>query len=266
MRRGIPLVALLIFVLSLYSVCLGDDYIIGEGDMLSISVWGVDKLNFRERVRPDGKITVPALGEIKAAGYTPMQLQSILAEELKALVKHPVVTVIVEEINNNKVYVFGGGVRPGVYSLDRKTTLLQLLCQVGDLKDADLRGAYLLRGEKKIKEDFYRLFVEGDVSDDVEVRPNDLVFIPPKKERNVYVVGAVTTPRSVEYREGLTVMEAILEAGGFTKFAKQDSIVVLRKGNHTIPVDLKRLVKDGDTSQNIPLKPGDFVIVKEGIF
>lgn len=179
------------------------------------------------------------------------------------------VTVIVEQINNNRVYVFGGGVRSGIYNIDRKTTLLQLLCQIGDLSNADLHNSYVERKGKKIKKDFYKLFIEGDTKEDITIKPDDVIFIPALTEKNVYVVGAVNTPRFIVYREGLTVLEAILEAGGFNKFAKENDTIIYRKEQgkeKAIPVRLKDLIKDGDLTQNIKLKPGDYIVVKEGIF
>ncbi|HDL21336.1 MAG TPA: sugar ABC transporter substrate-binding protein [Nitrospirae bacterium] len=263
----------------------GEDYTIGEGDVLGISVWGNDKLSLSVKVRPDGKITIPASGEFYAAGLSPIELQDLLSEKLKGIVKNPVVTVIVEEINNNKVYVFGGGVSPGVVDLNKRTTLLQLLCQIGNngntvqtgadstqtsnLNNADLKKAYVLRKGKKIKEDFYGLFVKGDVENDILMKPDDIVFIPAFADRNIYVVGAVNEPKFIEYREGLTIMEAILGAGGFTKFARKNNTVIYRKDGRkeiTIPVKLDDLIKDGDMTQNLRLNPGDYIVVKEGMF
>ncbi len=259
---------ILFVLLLLPSVVSGEDYIIGDGDVLHISVWGESELNFSIRVRPDGKITIPASGEVKASGLSPLNLQALLTKKLKRLVKNPVVTVIVEEINNNKIYVFGGGVNPGVYDLNRKTTLLRLLTQIGDIRNADLRKAYVLRKGKNVKEDFHDLFINGDISRDIVIKPDDVIFIPALAEKNVYVVGAVNEPKFIEYREGLTVMEAILDAEGFTKFARQNDTVILRRDGKEeilIPVKVKDLIKDGDLSQNVKLRPGDYVIVKEGI-
>jgi polysaccharide export outer membrane protein len=256
-------------VLVLTPAAHAGDYVIGEGDGLHISVWGVKELSISTKVRPDGKITVPALGEVTVTGLTPKDLKIILTKKLKKLIKNPVVTVVVTEITNNKVYIFGSGVNPGVYNLNRRTTLLELLCQIGNVKNADLRRAYVLRKGKKIKENFYKLFVNGDISEDITIEPNDVVFFPSLTDKNVYVVGAVNMPKFIEYREGLTVMEAILEAGGFTKFAKQNSTVIFRKDGDkeiSIPVRIKDLIQDGDQSQNVRLKPGDYVVVKEGIF
>lgn len=247
----------------------GNEYVIGEGDTLMVSVWGEKDLSLSVKVRPDGKITMPALGEVTAANTTARKLQDVLEGKLRGIVKNPVVTVIVMEITNNKVYIFGGGVTAGVYSLVQRTTLLQLLCQIEDARKADLKRAYVLRKNKKIKVGFSKLFIDGDTNEDIVIEPNDVIFIPTNMDRNVYVVGAVNLPKFVEYRDGLTVMEAILDAGGFTKFANPNATVIYRKENKketAIPVKLKRLINGGDLKQNEKLKPGDYIVVKEGLF
>lgn len=281
MREFILLLLLLLFPVIVH----GGDYVIGEGDGLDISVWGVKELNILVKVRPDGKITIPGLGDVTASGLTPKALQTDLGRRLKDLVKNPIVTVTVKEITNSKVYIFGGGINSGVFDLNRRMTLLQLLCMIGNAaagdgkggggapsampKVADYKRAYVLRNGKKIKEDFYKLFINGDTSEDLIIESNDAIFIPQVLDRNVYVLGAVNASKAIDYREGMTVMEAILEAGGFTKFAKQNDTVIFRKENgkdNSIEVKAKDLVKDGDLSQNIKLMPGDYVIVKEGMF
>jgi polysaccharide biosynthesis/export protein len=286
---------LIMFLLTTGSACAGD-YLIGEGDGLDIAVWGVKDLDTSVKVRPDGKITIPGLGDVKASGFTPTGLQEELAKRLMNLVKNPIVTVTVREITNSRVYVFGGGVAPGVFDLNRRTTLLQLLCSIGTLpvsaggsvisttgqaiagggaqpsgsgRAPDFKKAYILRNGKKIKEDFSRLFVNGEIADDIIIESNDAIFIPQLPDRNVYVLGAVNNPRSIEYREGMTVMEAILESGGFNRFAKQNDTIINRKENgidNAIEVRAKDLMKDADLSQNVKLKPGDYIVVKEGMF
>lgn len=267
MKTGVfVLVFILLFV---PIVVYGEDYIIGENDTLFVSVWGNEKLSLSVKVRPDGKITIPALGEVLAAGLTPKELQDLLTEDLKNLIKSPVVTVIVEEINNNKVYVFGGGIDAGVFPLNGKTTLLQLLCRIEGVNKADLRKAYVLRKGEKINEDFYELFIKGNTKEDILIKANDLIFIPAFEDKNIYVIGAVNDPMAIEYREGLKVMDAILEAGGFTKFASKNSTVIFREngGKKTsIRVKLKDLIKDGDLKQNVILERGDYIVVEKGMF
>jgi len=245
------------------------DYVIGEGDMLEISVWGVKELSFPARVRPDGKITVPGLGDVSASGQTPAALNSLLTVRLAELVKKPVVSVAVTGITNSKVYIFGGGVKAGVFELLQRSTLLQLLCTIGEVKSADLKNAYLLRNGKKIKEDFHVLFINGDTGGDILLESGDSLFIPLLQDKSVYVLGGVNMPKAIEYREGMTVMEAILESGGFTKFASRNDTRIRRKdagSEVSIPVKAKEIIQGGDLAQNVKLKPGDYIIVKESIF
>ncbi|PKN16215.1 MAG: sugar ABC transporter substrate-binding protein [Deltaproteobacteria bacterium HGW-Deltaproteobacteria-23] len=262
------LALLLLTVLLPINVSAGD-YIIGEGDTLAISVWGVDRLNFPVKVRPDGKITVPGLGDVKASGFTPRDLQKELTIRLKDLVKNPIVTVTVSEITNSKVYIFGSGIKSGIFEVVRKTSLLQILCSLQDLKSADLRRAYLMRNGKKIKEDFHNLFINGDINEDLTVEANDAIFIPLMLDKNIYALGELNTPKAIEFREGITVMDVILEAGGFTKFASQNDITIIRKDGDKetkIKVNVKKLIKKADLSQNVRLRPGDYIVIEESLF
>jgi polysaccharide export outer membrane protein len=283
--RAKLMTVLIAFMLTFPLYAHAGDYVIGEGDGLDIAVWGVKELTFSVKVRPDGKITVPGLGDVSASGQTPTGLQQSLSEKLKDLVKKPIVTVTVREITNSKVYIFGGGVSSGVFDLNRRTTLLQLLCSIGNTAVGDNRGqggtggsvskvpdfkrAYILRNGKKIKENFQKLFVNGDTSEDMVIETNDSLFIPPLLNKNVYILGAVASPRAIEYREGMTIMEGILEAGGFTKFADQNDVVIRRKEGPKdveLAIKAKKLIKDGDLSQNVLLKAGDYIVVRESIF
>ncbi|MBW4054715.1 MAG: sugar ABC transporter substrate-binding protein [Proteobacteria bacterium] len=251
------------------SLSQAGDYVIGEGDVLDVFVWGVKELNVSVKVRPDGKITIPGIGDVKASGFTPPGLQKSLDEKIKGLVKSPNVTVTVKEITNSKVYIFGGGVKAAAYDLNRSTTLLQLLCTLGDVTNADLKRSYILRKGKMIKAGFYKLFINGDTREDIAIESNDSIYIPLLTDKSIYVLGAVNTPKFIEYRDGMTVMQAILEAGGFSKFAKQNDTTILRNegGKEVIiPVRAKDILNDGDLSQNSRLKPNDYIVVKEGMF
>jgi polysaccharide export outer membrane protein len=137
------------------------------------------------------------------------------------------------------------------------------------VQNADLRNSYIIRNGKKVRMDFYDLIVNAKIADDVVIEPNDAIYIPAFRDRNVYIMGAVTTPKAIAYRDGLTVVEAILEAGGFTKFARQNGTVIYRKNGEkemTIPVKVKDLINDGDLRQNTRLQPGDYVVVSESLF
>ena len=276
MKKGIFLifVVLLIFSLS-YSTTFAAErtYIIGDEDVLQISVWGSPELNLTVPVRPDGMISFPPLGDVKASGLTPEELKAVLEKELEKYVKTPTVSVIVTAVNSFKVFVLGGGVSgttaapgaaTGVISLRSNTTLLQLLAQLGSLHNADLNNSFVLRNGQKLNADFYKLVVKGDISQDIQLRPNDVIFIPDNFEKRIMVVGKVRTPGMIQYREGMTVLEAILSAGGFAEFADPNDIMVVRKEGEkvkNIEVKLKSFIKKGEISKDLPLKPGDRIVV-----
>jgi len=243
-----------------------EDYVIGGGDILQVSVWGVPEMSGEFVVRPDGKITLPAAGDVPAAGQTPVRLGENLAVVLSGFVKKPIVTVAVTGITNNRIYISGGGVPPAVVSLPGKTTLFKFLCSLQGLENADLRGAYLLRKGERVPVDFFALFWEGDFSKDPELEPEDILFIPNNERNKIYVLGAVKEPKYIFYRDGVKVLDAILEAGGFNEFASKNDVVIFRKNQEKIRVKAKDLTRGKDLAQNVPLAPGDYVVVEEGFF
>jgi polysaccharide export outer membrane protein len=260
---------LLLFVLLAVSNVYAKDYVIGDGDTLQISVWGNQDMSIETMVRPDGKISIPALGDVKASGLTPLELTGLLKKEMKKMIKAPIVTVIVTGMTNYRIFVVGRGAAAGVYTLTRETTRLEFLSQLGSLVNADLDNSYIVRDKKKIKTDFWELFEKGDFSQDVILEPDDMLFIPDTFEKRISIVGAVTTPATIPYREGLTIMDVILTAGGFTEFADKNHVEILRKKEGgekiKIPVRAKDMMK-GDLSKNIKIEPGDVVVVKESLF
>ena len=268
----------LLFVLVAFLIstplAIGGDYIIGDGDALVVSVWNEPELSGNVTVRPDGKITLPAIGDVPATGMTPSQLATKIETALESVVKEPIVTLTVSLITNNNIYIAGGGVPSEVIALPGRTTLFKLLCRFGSMEEADLTRSYVMRGDQKVKENFYSLFVEGDFSQDIEMMPDDIVFIPHYRDNKVYVVGAVMEPRYIFFTHGMKVLDAILEAGGFTEYADQSEVVVIRKAENPgqgqndkeIEVNIKKLFAGKDPGQNILLRPGDYVTVNESLF
>jgi polysaccharide export outer membrane protein len=259
---------IIVFLLLSHNV-FAKDYVIGGGDTLQISVWGSPELSVGVMVRPDGKISIPALGEVKATGLTPMELKTILEKKMKKLVKTPVVTVIATGMTNYRIFVIGRGAPAGVTQLSRETSLLEFLAQLGSLEEADLESAYLVRNKKQIKSDFTGLFEKGDFKQDIVLEPNDIIFIPDSFEKRITIVGEVEKPDTILYRKGLTVLDVILSAGGFTEFAKKNDVLVMRKSSdgkrEKITVKVKDLMK-GKIDRNLEIVPGDFIVVKETLF
>jgi len=285
MRKNLFYVSLLFILLTISRPAYAEGYVIGEEDMLQISVWGNAELNVHLPVRPDGMISMPLVGDIKAAGTTPHELKVNLEKELVRFVKAPVVSVMVTEINSFKVYIFGdgasramnsggaaanagGGATSGQMTLKRNTTLLQLLAQLGSLSDIDTKNAYLLRAGKRLDVNFEDLIANGDVSQDVKLESNDVIYLPAGFNSRIRVTGAVRTPGVFPYAGGMTALDAVLIAGGFTEFASQNDVIIVRQAGNAVKnirVKLKD-VMNGNISKNALLKPGDIVTVKTGIF
>ena len=270
MRSSVRAICLFFMIILFPMDIFAKDYIIGDGDTLRISVWGSEELSLDEViVRPDGKISLPALGEVRASGLTTTELKNALEKGLTHLVKKPIVTVIVTHVMNYQIVVFGNGATPGIHALQKQTTLLEFLSRLGALESADLEGSHLFRDKKKIMTGFYELFRNGDLSKDIELEPNDILFIPDNYKKRVSIVGAVTSPTVIPYKEGLTILDIILSAEGFTEFADKNDVEILRTMENNERKKVKVRAKDllkGDLERNVNIMPGDVVVVKESLF
>lgn len=246
------------------------EYIIGKGDTLTIQVWGEDSLGANAVVRPDGKISLPAIGSIHAADMTISQLQSNIADKLKDLVYEPMVSVAVHTFSSNSAIVYGPGIKSTVIPLMGRTTILQVLSRVVPDNNADLENTYVERNNERIASNFHALYKNGENNENnIEILAGDRIFVPLREFRFVFVEGAVGKPSSLLYYDGMTVLEAIHLAGGFTKFADRNDTVIARPtsgGTEHIPVRLHDLTAKGDFSQNIRLQGGDLIIVKTSWF
>ncbi len=247
------------------SVCFAEDYLIGRGDVLEVAVWGVPEMSRSVVVRPDGKITLPAVGDILADQMAPVALSKKIATAMKKYIKQPVVTVSVQEIRNNRVYVTGGNLSR-VFDMTNRMTLLKLLSELGNFGTADLRRAYLSRNGKKQPADFYALYFDGDLSQDIDLQAEDIIFIPSNENNIVYVLGAVVNPQPIHYTEGMRVLDAVLGAGGFTEFAKENSVTIIKKSKKKIRINLEKVRKGKDIEGNVALSPGDYVLIEESMF
>lgn len=158
-------------------------YKIGAQDVLKIDVWRDDQLTRTVPVRPDGKITLPLLNDVQAVGLTPMELASVIREELKKYITNPQVTVSVEQINSLRVYVTGEVTRPGTFSLLPNMTVLQALTSAGGFTQfAKTKNIYVLRmeGGKQLKLPFnYKAVISGKKPEDsIKLQPGDTIVVP----------------------------------------------------------------------------------------
>lgn len=164
------------------SEAAGEDYVIGADDTLRISVWKEPDLSETLPVRPDGKISMPLLNDIPAAGLTPLQLKESITEKLKKYISDPRVTVVVTAMNSRRVFVTGEVQHTGPVTLLPHMTVLQVLAQAGFTQFANLKAIYLLRNEggKQVRIPFnYKEVVKGlRPEENIELKPSDTVVVP----------------------------------------------------------------------------------------
>ena len=158
------------------------DYVIGADDTLHIFVWKEPDLTETLPVRPDGKISMPLLNDITAAGLTPLQLRDEISEKLKKYVSDPRVTVVVTGTNSRRIFVTGEVLHTGPMTLLPHMTMLQALAQAGFTQFANPKAIYLLRNEngKQAKVPFnYKEVVKGNHAEqNIELKPGDTIVVP----------------------------------------------------------------------------------------
>jgi len=168
-----------------------DQYHIGVDDVVTVSVWQNEELSVTVPVRPDGRISMPLLGDVQAGGLTPQQVSANIKRALGQYIRDPHVVVILEQLNSHQ---------------------------------------FLSR---------------------------------------VRVTGAVREPMSLAHRQGMSVLDAVLEAGGVTDFASPNKAVLYRRVNgktSAMKIYLDDILDDGDLATNYPLRPGDVIAIPERIF
>ncbi len=167
-----------------FSIARGGDYIIGPQDVLVINVWKEPEISRAVPVRPDGKISLPLVGDIVASGLTPMQLEKVISEDLKAYIANPEVAVIVQAVNSRKFNIVGEIARPGSYSLTKQMTVLDAIAQAGGPRDfAKVKKIYVLRqlkdGERLRIPFNYKDIIRGrNFHQNVELQPGDTIVVP----------------------------------------------------------------------------------------
>jgi polysaccharide biosynthesis/export protein len=159
------------------------EYKIGAQDVLRIDVWKEEQLTRTVPVRPDGKVTLPLLNDVQAAGLTAMDLAGEIGERLKKFINNPQVTVTVTEINSRRIYVTGEVARSGAFPLLPNMTVLQALSSSGGFTQfAKLKSIYVLRMEegKQAKHPFnYKDVVSGKKPEqNIPLQPGDVIVVP----------------------------------------------------------------------------------------
>ena len=162
----------------------GDEYVIGAGDVVQVSVWGEQSASVPSAVvRPDGKISMPLLKEVAISGLTPTQAGKTIAEQLDQYIKGANVTVVVSQINSKKIYLLGAVKKEGTISYTYRMTVMQALSEAGGLTDyAKRKKIYVIRIEDKKKDRLrfdYDAVVKGERMElNITLEPGDTIVVP----------------------------------------------------------------------------------------
>jgi polysaccharide biosynthesis/export protein len=160
------------------------DFVIGNGDVLGISVWKQPDLSRSVPVRSDGKVSMPLIGEITAAGQTPAMLEKQLTSKFQPYLAEPEVTVIVEQINSEKFNILGRVVKPGSYLLVNPTTVLDAIALAGGCKEfAKQKQIYVLRrhpdgSEARLPFNYQDVIKGKNTAQNVDLQPRDTIVVP----------------------------------------------------------------------------------------
>ena len=160
-----------------------DRYVIGPEDVLYIHTWKEESLSRQIPVRMDGKISLPLIDEVQAAGLTPLQLKQALIEKFKRFMDNPSVSVIVMEANSFKVYVSGQVKTPGVYKIRGETSLLQIIPMAGGFTDwANQKKIVIIRKEigkeKRITVNYKKIVDGKEPASNSILKSGDTIIVP----------------------------------------------------------------------------------------
>ena len=248
------------------------EYVIGVADVVAISVLDNRDLDTAAAVNPGGKIALPLIGEVQAAGLTAAELTRRLTDEYAKKVKSPQVTVSLREVNSYRFYFVGRVSKPGMYTSRSEVTLLQAISMAGGILDGvDLAQAYVARGTERVPVDFVRLMRQGDLTQNITLNPDDTIVLPDNPQLVIYVMGEVKQPGMLPFvkERNWTATKVLAAVGGFTQYASRGrSYIIREEGGRklTIPIDFNDLMKNPEAGKDVPLSAGDILVVPQSLF
>jgi polysaccharide export outer membrane protein len=265
-KHFVRLILALIGVMVVFSgVWAADDYKLGPGDTLKITVFDYPDLSTEERVSESGTISFPLLGKITVGGLSTDETRNLITSSLESqgFIKQAHVTVLVTQFTSKQVAVIGEVNKPGKYPLDKASTIVDLLSLAGGVNANGGDKAILIRPAKeggketKTEIDLFALF-QGSESKHLEVLNGDTIFVP--RAQVFYVYGEVQRPGMIRLERNMTVLHAISAAGGLTPKGTENGIKLKRRD---VRGDMQT-IEDVDLEEQV--KPDDILYVRESWF
>jgi polysaccharide biosynthesis/export protein len=266
-----------------FAVPIRPDYVLGPNDQILIRAPGVDEINERPfRIDTEGFVNLPLIGRLRVAGLTVQQLETELVTRLREYIVQPVVSVSVVQFRSEPVFFVGAFLRPGIYPLQGRRTLVEMISSVGGLQPKASRRIRVTRRaeydviplpgatqdpEKKtssVEISMGTLRENINPAEDIVLKPYDVISVD--RAELVYVSGEVTKVGGLELeeRDSVSVLQALAMSGGYTRDADRTKLRILRPIMGTarrgeINVDMKSVLEG--KANDFPLLPNDVIYV-----
>lgn len=245
------------------TVVLPPPYLLAADDALSIKVINFENLTTQLIVPPDGKIVVPLLDPLPVTGKTTEELRQMLIEKWRKYVINPSVSVTLVSKRRENILIYGRVARTGTVELRTGLRLVEALAEVGGTApDAEPSKLTLTRktGER-LTLDVSKPETRGGTEVDVPLLAGDVIYVPERRTQ-IAILGEVNRPGNIDYRDDMTVLDALTAAGGVREMAELAGATLRRDGKEE-KLDLEALLRRGDIAVNTRLKPGDRLMVPE---
>ncbi|MBZ0067519.1 MAG: polysaccharide export protein EpsE [Thiobacillus sp.] len=240
-----------------------NDYRMGTGDVLRITVYGQPDLSTEARVGESGNITFPLIGDVRMAGVTPAQGETEIAARLSkgGFINEPFVTVNVVQYRGQQVSVLGRVNRPGKHSLEKISRVTDVLALAGGIAGDGADTITLVRtrdGKPEYRDiDMIALFKPGSEASNEIVQDGDIINVA--RQHMFYIYGEVQRPGAFRLEQNMSVVQALSLGGGLNQRGTQRGIKILRRDDNGVMQQLDAQLSD-------PVKKDDVIYVKESLF
>ncbi|MEO7453842.1 MAG: polysaccharide biosynthesis/export family protein [Fimbriimonadales bacterium] len=251
-----------------------EPYRLRPEDVLAIRVYGEDDMSVDSPINLDGTISVPLLGFLNAAGKTTAELERHITQALKTAeyFVDPKVSVNIVRFRELRASVTGAANRPGEFIFKPGDRVLSLISQAQGygFNRADLRKSVLIRkgSMEQIPLDLHAMLIRNDMSQNYELRDGDIINIPETRLNRVGVIGFAQRPGQFDWYEGMTLADALSQAGGEIPYRSRMSQIQIQRVTpgrefeyQKFKVDFTRFTSNNDFSQNVALQPGDVIFI-----
>lgn len=270
---------LILFLMSIAGSALAqavsaEPYRLRPEDVIAIRVYGEEDMSVDAPINLDGTISVPLLGYVDAAGKTTSELELLIHNALKTAeyFVNPKVTVNIIRFRELRASVTGAANRPGEFVFKPGDRVLSLISQAQGylFNRAELRKSVLIRkgSMEQIPLDLHAMLIRNDMSQNYELRDGDIIVVPETRLNRVGVIGWVQRPGQFDWFEGMTLADAVSQAGGEVPYRSRMSQVQIQRTTpgrefeyQRFKVDFTKFTSNNDFSQNVALQPGDVIYI-----